>query len=206
MKKAILIIFSMCLLFSVMSVNAATLSSVYTISGESVSNVALYTTVNDFLQNIESDEALSVVVKSISNDSYSNIGKNSFVTKQCLLKCGESFYSIDTIKPFTKKSLENGESKNISSEFIWNSPYIMISFSIQGTESFSQTELALKNNKTELFSFKKGADGFGSIVSGNNTQRLIRYSAGENILAEIFLSKTEGKISIEKIYINGEEC
>jgi len=207
MKKAILIIFSMCLLFPVMSVNAAPLSSVYTISGDCVYDVPLYTTANEFLQNIESDEELSVVVKSVSNDSYSNIGRNSFVTEQCLLKSGENLYSIDTITPFAKKLLQSGESKNISSEFTYNSPYIMLSFSMQGTDSFSQTELALINGKsTELFSFEKGADGFCAIKSGNKKQHLLRYSAGESILAEIFLSKTREKIAIERIYINGEEC
>ena len=206
MKKAILIIFSMCMLFPMLSVNAALNSSVYTISGDTVSNVPLYTAMIDFLQNIKSDESLNVVVKSVNSDSYSNIGRNSFVTEKCLLKSGERLYGIDTITPIEATALKPGESTDISSAFEWDSPYIMVSFSIPGTDKFKTTEVVLNNGGKRLFSFEKGSDGFNSIVSTNKKERLLRYSSGESIFAEIFLKGADGKINIEKLYINGEKC
>lgn len=206
MKRTIFIITLICLLFCVMSVGAAPSSSVYTIGGDCVSDVPLYTTASDFLRNMKADEELSVVVKSVSNDSCSTVGKNSLVTEQCMLKCGESFYVIDTINPLESEVLESGESIDISSAFGWRSPYILISFSICGEEGFNPCELSLKNGDIPMISFEKGADGFSAIKGESQKVRLLRYSSGERLFVELFLGKNDNKITVERLFINGEEA
>lgn len=200
MKKILINIIAVCFLFSSVYAGAE-----YNISETAISNVPLYTTVEEFSARLSSFGSGEVVVRSNDSAYDTAVWKKTFVDEKCFFKSDGKYYAIETIDSLYTEELSAGRGFNIT-ELKNTGENIALSFFIRPGKSFYLQTVSFQTGGGKRISFETGHDGFASVTdSEGNKTRICRIGNEKPQLVELVCKNDSQTLSLMYMFINGEK-